>query len=100
MQETLQKLLADGKGLLAADESSHTIEKRFAALGLISTPELNRKYRQMLFTTPGIEQYLGGIIMFDETVRQATDDGVAIPEYLAKRGIVPGIKVDGGLRAI
>lgn len=82
---------------MAADESTHTIEKRFATLGLTSTSELNRKYRQMLFTTPGIEEFLGGIIMFDETVRQSTDDGILFLEYLEKRGIVPGIKVDGGL---
>lgn len=97
MEETIQKLIAPGKGLLAADESTHTITKRFEALGLTSTPELNRKYRQMLFTTPGIEEFLGGIILFDETVRQKTDDGVLLPEYLEKRGIVPGIKVDEGL---
>ncbi|MGA2910540.1 MAG: class I fructose-bisphosphate aldolase [Candidatus Microgenomates bacterium] len=97
MYETIQKLLASGKGLLAADESTHTIEKRFAALGLTSTPELNRKYRGMLFTTNGVEEFLGGIIMFDETVRQKNDDGILFPEYLINKGIVPGIKVDGGL---
>ena len=72
MEEIIKKLLAPGKGLLAADESTHTIEKRFAALGLTSTPELNKKYREMLFTTPDIEQYLGGIILFDESLRQST----------------------------
>jgi fructose-bisphosphate aldolase class I len=96
MQETVQKLLAPGKGLLAADESTKTITKRFAALELTSTPELNRKYREMLFTTHGVEEFLGGIIMFDETVRQSTQ-GKPFPEYLAQKGIVPGIKVDGGL---
>lgn len=96
MQETIGKLLADGHGLLAADESTKTITKRFAALGLTSTPELNRKYREMLFTTPGIEEFLGGIILFDETVKQSTGSK-PFPEYLAGRGIVPGIKVDGGL---
>lgn len=97
MHDTIQKILAPGRGLLAADESTHTIEKRFAALNLTSTPELNRVYRQMLFTTPGIEDFLGGIIMFDETVRQKTDGGMSFSDYLAQRGIVPGIKVDGGL---
>lgn len=97
MEETVQKLLASGKGILAADESTGTITKRFAAIGLTSTPELNRKYRQMLFTTQGIEQYLSGVIMFDETVRQKTDDGVPFSDYLTQKGIVPGIKVDGGL---
>jgi fructose-bisphosphate aldolase, class I len=96
MEDTIQKLLASGKGLLAADESTHTITKRFAALGLTSTPELNRKYREMLFTTTGIEEFLGGIIMFDETVCQSTASKT-FPEYLTGRGITPGIKVDGGL---
>jgi len=96
MQETVQKLLAPGKGLLAADESTKTITKRFAALGLTSTPELNRKYREMLFSTTGIEEFLGGIIMFDETVRQSVE-GKTFPQYLTGRGIIPGIKVDGGL---
>jgi fructose-bisphosphate aldolase, class I len=91
MQETIQKLFELGKGLLAADESSHTIEKRFAALGLTSTPELNKKYREMLFTTPEIEKYLGGVILFDETVRQG------LQKILQDRGIIAGIKVDGGL---
>lgn len=91
MQEIIQKLLADGKGLLAADESTHTIEKRFAALGLTSTPELNKKYREMLFTTPEMEKYLGGVILFDETVRQG------LQKILEERGIIPGIKVDEGL---
>lgn len=97
MHDTIQKILAPGKGLLAADESTHTIEKRFTALGLTSTPELNRVYRQMLFTTPGIEEFLGGVIMFDETVRQKTDGGILFPEFLTQKGIIPGIKVDGGL---
>jgi len=97
MEETIKKLLAPGKGLLAADESTKTITKRFATLGLISTPELNRKYRQMLFTTAGIEQFISGVIMFDETVGQNTDDGVLFSDYLTREGIVPGIKVDGGL---
>src|SRR3990172_8756201 len=91
MQDTIQKLLAQGKGLLAADESTGTIAKRFLALGLTSTPELNKKYREMLFTTPEIEDYLGGVILFDESVRQGLQKG------LEARGIVPGIKVDGGL---
>jgi len=96
MQDTIQKILAEGKGILAADESTKTIEKRFAPLGLTSTPELNQKYREMLLTTPGIEQILGGVILFDETAHQSID-GKSFPEYLAERGIVPGIKVDGGL---
>lgn len=97
MQDTVQKLLASEKGILAADESTGTITKRFVSIGLSSTPELNRKYRQMLFTTPGVEQYLSGIIMFDETVSQKTDEGILFSEYLTQKGIVPGVKVDGGL---
>jgi fructose-bisphosphate aldolase class I len=89
-------LVAPGKGLLAADESTGTISKRFLAAGLTSNPELNRKYRQMLFTTAGIEAFLSGVIMFDETVHQATDEGESLPSYLAERGIIPGIKVDEG----
>ena len=91
MEEIIKKLLAPSKGLLAADESTHTIEKRFAAVGLQSTAELNRKYREILFTTPGIEKYLGGVILFDESVRQGLN------KILDQKGIVPGIKVDGGL---
>jgi len=96
MQDSIQKILADGHGILAADESTRTIEKRFAVLGLTSTPELNRKYREMLLTTSGIEQFLGGVILFDETVCQETQ-GKLFPAYLTERGIVPGVKVDGGL---
>lgn len=97
---TAKVLIAPGKGLLAADESTGTIKKRFEAVGLISTPELNRKYRQMLFSTPGIGQYLSGIIMFDETVRQKSDEGAAFPEYIQKKSITPGIKVDEGREKI
>lgn len=91
MQETINKLLQFGKGILAADESTHTIEKRFASIGLSSTPELNRKYRQMLFTTEGIENYLGGVILFDESVKQN------LHNILQERGIIAGVKVDEGL---
>lgn len=94
--ETAQKLVAPGKGILAADESTKTITKRFEAIGLQSTPELNRKYREMLLTTSGIENYLSGVIFFDETVRQKIGDS-SFPEYLTNLGIIPGIKVDEGL---
>ncbi|OGM76081.1 hypothetical protein A2208_02660 [Candidatus Woesebacteria bacterium RIFOXYA1_FULL_43_16] len=93
MEETIKKLFAPGKGILAADESTHTIEKRFATLGLTSTPELNKKYREMLFNTSGIENYLGGVILFDESVRQN------LHNILQEKDIVPGIKVDGGLES-
>lgn len=98
MQETVQKLLAQSKGILAADESTHTIDKRFGELGVISTPETHQKYREMLLTTPEIENYLGGVIFFDETVRQKIGDKT-FPEYLTERGIIPGIKVDEGLES-
>lgn len=91
MEETVKKLLASGKGLLAADESTKTITKRFEALGLTSTPELNKKYREMLFNTLGIENFISGVILFDESVRQDLN------RTLEEKGIVPGIKVDGGL---
>jgi fructose-bisphosphate aldolase class I len=91
MEETIKKLLVENKGILAADESSGTIEKRFAGIGLTSTPELNQKYREILFTTLGIEGYISGVILFDESVRQG------LHKILEEKEIVPGIKVDGGL---
>jgi fructose-bisphosphate aldolase class I len=89
-------MVARGKGVLAADESSGTCEKRFKSVGAECTEESRRGYRGLLFTTPGVEQYLSGVILFDETLRQKTDDGVPFPEYMAKKGILPGIKVDKG----
>jgi fructose-bisphosphate aldolase class I len=89
-------MVAKGKGLLAADESSGTCETRFKSVGVECTEENRRTYRGLLFTTPGVEQYVSGVILFDETLRQKTNDGVPFPEYLAKKGIIPGIKVDKG----
>ncbi|MEK7362391.1 MAG: class I fructose-bisphosphate aldolase, partial [candidate division NC10 bacterium] len=74
---TAEALVAPGKGILAADESAPTIEKRFRALGIESTEEKRRVYRQMLFTTAGIEEFISGVILFDETIRQKADDGTA-----------------------
>lgn len=91
LAEVVKQLLAPGKGILAADESTSTITKRFRAIGLTSTPNLNKKYREMLFSTPEIEKYLGGVILFDESVRQGLN------KMLDNRGIIPGIKVDEGL---
>ncbi|KKU10182.1 MAG: Fructose-bisphosphate aldolase, partial [Candidatus Woesebacteria bacterium GW2011_GWB1_45_5] len=99
MEETIQKLLAPTKGILANDESTGTITKRFAALGLTSTPELNRIYRQMLVTTPGIEKFISGIIFYDETVRQNIDSGEIFPDYVSAKGIIPGVKADEGLES-
>lgn len=84
------------KTILAADESSGTIKKRFDKIGVESTPEKNREYRLLLFETPGIEKYVSGVILYDETIRQKTNDGKTIPELLLQKGIMPGIKVDRG----
>jgi len=95
LKTTVSAQLSPTKGILAADESSGTISKRFEKLGLTSTPELNLAYRKMLFTTPGVAEFLSGIILFDETIRQEID-GKSVPEYLESKGILPGIKVDKG----
>ena len=97
---TAKALVAPGKGILAADESAPTIEKRFSALGIESTEEKRRVYRQMLFTTAGIEEFISGVILFDETIRQKADDGTAFPEALSRQGIIPGIKVDKGAKPL
>lgn len=96
MTRTAQELVAPGKGILAADESSPTMAKRLAAIGVESTEEHRRSYRQLLFTTPGLAEHISGVILFDETVRQRADDGTPLPELLRRQGIVPGIKVDRG----
>jgi fructose-bisphosphate aldolase class I len=92
-----RRLVAPGKGLLAADESFPTIARRFSALGIPSTEETRRAYRDMLVTSPRIDEYLSGVILFDETIRQQTHDGTAFTQLLERRGIVPGIKVDQGV---
>lgn len=93
---TAQDLVSNTRGILAADESFGTIKKRFDKIGVESTPENHRRYRQLLFTTPEIEKYIGGVIMFDETIHQASDNGKPFPKLLEERGIMPGIKVDEG----
>ncbi len=98
LSNTAAAMLGAGKGLLAADESSGTAEKRFAAIGVACTETNRRAYRNLLFSTAGIEEFISGVILFDETIRQRADDGRPFPEYLAARGIVPGIKVDGGAK--
>ena len=97
LKSTAQAMMVSPKGLLAADESSKTIQKRFDALSIECTEENRLAYRQMLFTTPGVEEFLSGIILFDETIRQKTTDGIAIPKLLEDKGIIPGIKVDKGV---
>jgi fructose-bisphosphate aldolase class I len=96
LAKTAAAMVARGKGVLAADESSGTCEKRFKSVGVDCTEESRRTYRGLLFTTPGAEQFISGVILFDETLRQKTNDGVLFPDYLAKKGILPGIKVDKG----
>lgn len=93
---TVRALLVPGKGLLAADESFPSIEKRFQEYNIPSTEENRRAYRDLLFTTHGLKEFISGAILFDETMRQKTSDGRMMPEALVKRGIVPGIKVDAG----
>ncbi len=96
LSKTAAAMVARGKGVLAADESSGTCEKRFKSVSVECTEENRRAYRGLLFTTPGVEQYVSGVILFDETIRQKTNEGVAFPAYLAGKGIIPGIKVDKG----
>ncbi len=96
LHATILELTRPGRGILAADESQPTITKRFKALGIESTEETRRNYRQLLFTTRGAQEYLSGIILFEETLSQRTDDGTPLPEVLTRAGIVPGIKVDKG----
>ena len=96
MSETARAMVAPGKGLLAADESAGTAKKRFDTVNVESTEENRRAYREMLFTTPGLPEFVSGVILFDETLRQKTKDGVNFAEYLKKNGIIPGIKVDAG----
>jgi fructose-bisphosphate aldolase, class I len=93
-------MVAKDKGLLAADESSSTIKKRFDKIGLESTEEHRRAYRDMLFSAPGVAQYISGVILFDETIRQKSKDGTPFPDYLKKLGIIPGIKVDQGAKPL
>ena len=96
LRQTARELVAVGKGILAADESSGTIKKRFDSINIESTEENRRAYRELLFTAPGAEAYISGVIMYDETIRQGLTDGTPFAEVLAKRGVIPGIKVDKG----
>jgi fructose-bisphosphate aldolase, class I len=100
LHETARALVAEGKGILAADESTGTIRKRFDSISLESTEDNRRAYRQMLFTTPGVEDYISGVILFDETIRQSATDGTPFPALLASKGIIPGIKVDAGAKPL
>lgn len=96
MESTVAALMAGGKGLLAADESFPTLKKRFDALQIESTEASRRSYRELLFSTPGLGEFISGVILFDETMRQKVTTGLSMPLELARQGILPGIKVDGG----
>jgi fructose-bisphosphate aldolase class I len=100
LHDTARALVAPAKGILAADESGGTIKKRFDTIGVESSEESRRAYRDLLFSTPGAEQYISGVILFDETIRQSAADGTAFPRLLESRGIVPGIKVDTGAKPL
>ncbi len=100
LQTVAQAIVAAQKGVLAADESGPTIKKRFDTIAVESTEESRRRYREIMFTADGIERYIGGVILYDETLRQSTRDGTPFPRLLAGRGIIPGIKVDQGAKAL
>ena len=98
LKDTIAQIFANGKGILAMDESTPTCDKRFAAVGIPQTVEMRRKYRELIVTTPGLNESIGGAILYDETIRQKTIDGIPMAEMLTKVGIIPGIKVDMGAK--
>ena len=100
LSTTARALVAKGRGILAADESTSTIKKRFDSIKLESTEENRRAYREMLFTASGAQEYISGVILYDETLRQKTKDGVPFPTYLSQHGMLPGIKVDLGAKPL
>jgi fructose-bisphosphate aldolase class I len=100
LEATAKALVAEGKGILAADESEGTIKTRFDSIGVESTEANRRAYRELLFTTAGVEEYISGVILFDETIRQSTDDGTPFPKLLESKGVIPGIKVDKGAKPL
>ena len=95
-----QAIVAKNKGILAADESTSTIGKRFNSIHIESTEEHRRLYRELLFTAPGSSEFISGVILYDETIRQKTKDGTPFPAYLKKQGVLPGIKVDTGAKPL
>jgi len=100
LMHTARGMVARGRGILAADESTSTIKKRFDGIKLESTEEARRTYREMLFTAPAAAESISGVILYDETIRQQTKDGTPFPDYLKKQGIIPGIKVDTGAKPL
>jgi len=99
LDQTARALLADGKGILAADETVPTVTKRLNALQIESTADSRRTYREMFFTTAGVAEFVSGVILYDETIRQKSSSGIPLAEVLTKQGIIPGIKVDTGGRS-
>jgi fructose-bisphosphate aldolase, class I len=100
LEHTARALVAPGKGILAADESSGTIKRRFDSIGVESTDQSRRNYREMLFAAEGAAEYISGVILYDETIRQQAADGTPLVEVLSRQGIIPGIKVDNGAKAL
>jgi fructose-bisphosphate aldolase class I len=100
LEQTAKALVAEGKGILAADESDGTIKKRFDSIGVESTEDNRRAYRELLFRTEGAEEFISGVILFDETIRQSAGDGTPFPKLLESRGVIPGIKVDKGAKPL
>src|SRR5437667_3625195 len=100
LNQTARALVAPGKGILAADESSGTIRKRFDSIGVESTETNRRDYREMLFSTDGAGEFISGVILYDETIRQQSHDGTPLVEVLERQGIIPGIKVDTGAKPL
>src|SRR5437764_12419003 len=96
LHETAKALVAEGKGILAADESDRTIKKRFDSIGAESTEENRRAYRDLLFTTPGAEEFISGVILFDETIRQSSADGTPFPKLVEDRVLIAVLKVEKG----
>ena len=100
LEQIAQNLVAPGKGILAADESNGTMSKRLEAVNVEPSEHTRRAYRSAMFSSEGIEEYISGVILFDETIRQKMDDGTPIPDYLISKGIIPGIKVDTGAKPL
>ena len=100
LEKTARALVAEGKGILAADESTGTIKKRFDSIDVESTEDNRRAYRELLFTTEGAEDYISGVILYDETIRQSASDGTPFPKLLESHGVIPGIKVDQGAKPL
>lgn len=96
LERTAREMVAEGKGILAADESNATMSKRLEQVEVEPTEEARRRFRELVFTTEGVQEHISGAILFDETLRQSSSDGVPFPVLLAQRGVIPGIKVDTG----